>query len=460
MPDVDALNTSLIELTQDSLNTAFIGLGCGILLGILIHFLFSRPRQHRLEIQNLELNARIEAEEKTAAARETALQQAEERLTATMGKLANESLEKNSSHFLRLAEETLGKHQERAKATLTEREKAVADLVKPIRDALDLTHKQIGEIEKSRHESFGSIKAQLESMTAGQEGLRNETQKLSRALRRPEVRGRWGELTLRRVVELAGMMEHCDFTEQESITTEKGVMRPDMVIRLAEGGELVVDVKTPLDAYLDATEAEDDETRKSALQRHERNVRNRVQELATKAYWNQFTSSPDFVVLFIPGDHFLSAALTENPNLYEEALRQKIILATPSTLMALLRTFAYGWRQLALAENAEEIRRLAEDLYGRLTVFTGHVTKIGQQLDASVKTYNNAVGSLKQKVLPGARKFTELGIRPKKQIESPPEIETVVRQADNLPGFGLPDDSQADESMSGSVPNDEQNAEY
>jgi len=435
-----------------------ISLFSGVLLGALGYYLISRREQHRLERENAELSARFKAGENLAAERTAALAHAEERLTATMGKLAHESLEKNSASFLRLAQETLGKHQERAKAELSERQKAVDELVKPIREALSQTHKQIGEIEKQRHESFGSIKAQLETMNASQEGLRNETHKLSKALRRPEVRGRWGELTLRRVVELAGMVEHCDFTEQESITTEAGMLRPDMVIRLAEGGELVVDVKTPLDAYLDATEAEDDEARKSAIARHERNVRNRVDELAKKAYWNQFSSSPDFVVLFIPGDHFLSAALNENPNLYEEALRQKIILATPSTLMALLRSFAYGWRQLALAENAEEIRGLAEDLYGRLTVFTGHVAKMGQQLESSIKTYNSAVGSLKQKVLPGARKFTELGVRPKKEIETPPDIETVVRQADDLSAIRLTDDSDTDETLPESAPTDDRHA--
>jgi len=402
---------------------------------------------------NADLAARIRNDEQLLADRAAALAQAEERLTAAVGRLANESLEKNSAHFLRLAQEALGRHQQEAKAELSARQQAVEELVKPIRETLERTHRQIGEIEKTRHESFGAIRSQLESMTAGQEGLRSETQKLAKALRRPEVRGRWGELTLRRVVELAGMAEHCDFREQSSVETEAGSLRPDMVIHLAEGGEVVVDVKTPLDAYLDATEAEDDEARKLALQRHERNLRNRVQELSSKAYWSQFKSSPDFVVLFIPGDHFLSAALGENPDLYEEALRQKVIIGTPSILMAQLKSFAYGWRQLALAENAEEIRGLAEDLYERLTVFTGHIVRMGQQLESSVRTYNQAVGSLRQKVLPGARKFTELGVRPRKAIPPVNEIETMTRSAEDLaaaaPG------SETSEATAGGADDDE-----
>jgi DNA recombination protein RmuC len=441
----------------NTLLAALIGLVIGAVLGAALHYALSRKRQHELERENAGLSARIKAEDSLIAERAAALSQAEERLAAVMARLARESLEKNSENFLRLASERLGKHQETAKAELAEREKSVEALVRPIREALEKTHQQISNIEKSRNESFGSIKAQLEIMTAGQEGLRNETQKLSKALRRPEVRGRWGELTLRRVVELAGMEEHCDFTEQPHINTEDGAIRPDMLISLAEGGSLVVDVKTPLDAYLDATEAEDDATRKTALERHERNVRNRVQELATKAYWSQFKSSPDFVVLFIPGDHFLSAALNVNPNLYEEALRQKIILATPSTLMALLRSFAYGWRQLALAENAEEIRRLGEDLYARLTVFTGHVAKMGSQLESSVRTYNSMVGSLKQKVLPGARKFVELGVRSNKKTDSIVEIETVVRRSDHLSSRSLTDNSQDDAP---SEDDDETHAEH
>ena len=245
-------------------------------------------------------------------------------------------------------------------------------------------------------------------------------------------------MTLRRIAELAGMVEHCDFIEQAHTATAEGAIRPDMIVRLPERGEIVVDVKTPLDAYLQAVEAPDDVAKKSALQRHARNVAERVRELSRKAYWSQFERSPEFVVLFIPGDQFLSAALAENPNLLEEAMRDKVIIATPTSLVALLRAVAYGWRQLTLAENAEEIRSLAQEMHARIGAFTSHLIKVGRQLDGSVKAYNSAIGSLERSVLPNVRKFTELGIAEKKALEQGEEIETLAR---------LPDDPAAEPSL-------------
>jgi DNA recombination protein RmuC len=268
-------------------------------------------------------------------------------------------------------------------------------------------------------------------MANDQVTLQTETRNLVTALRRPEVRGQWGEMTLRRIAELAGMVEHCDFVEQGHVNTTEGAIRPDMIIRLPEQGEIVVDVKTPLDAYLQAVEAPDDETKKTALTRHARNVSERVKELASKAYWSQFARSPAFVILFIPGDQFLTAALSEKPELLEDALRNKVILATPTSLVALLKTIAYGWRQIALAENAEEIRKLAQDLHGRLGAFTGHLAKLGKQLESSVEAYNKAVGSLERNVLPGARKFAELGVQTKKPVDDLPPIEKTPRQVEN-----------------------------
>ena len=229
------------------------------------------------------------------------------------------------------------------------------------------------------------------------------------------------------LVELAGMVEHCDFQEQVHTSAEDKVIRPDMIVRMPDKRELVVDVKTPLDAYLEAVEAKDDAQRDLGLKRHARNVREHIRKLSSKAYWEQFSRSPEFVILFIPGDQFLSAALNEDPDLIESALSQQIILATPTSFVALLKAVAYGWRQLALADNAEEIRRLAEDLYGRLGTFVGHLNKVGKQLSSSVDNYNRAVGSLERKVLPGARKFVELGIHPKKEIERIEAIEALPR---------------------------------
>jgi DNA recombination protein RmuC len=336
-------------------------------------------------------------------------------------------LRDNSDTFLKLAEQNLGTHQEKAKRELSEREKAVEELVKPIRDALAASHKQITELEKSRSQAYGSIRSQLEAMQLDQKSLTQETHNLVKALRRPEVRGQWGEITLRRLVELAGMVEHCDFVEQVHTAGSDQTIRPDMVVNMPDKRQLVVDVKTPLDAYLAAVEAEDDTQRKLGLVRHAKNVRAHIRLLSSKAYWKQFDESPEFVILFIPGDQFLSAALAEEPDLIEYALSQQIILATPTSFVALLKAVAYGWRQMALADNAKEIRILAEDLYGRLGTFVTHMNRVGRQLASSVENYNKAVGSLERKVLPGARKFTELGVHSGKEIEKLESVEPVPR---------------------------------
>jgi DNA recombination protein RmuC len=262
----------------------------------------------------------------------------------------------------------------------------------------------------------------------GQQALQKETRSLVNALRRPEVRGQWGELTLRRLAELAGMVEHCDFAEQVHVRTEDGALRPDMIVHMPEGRDLVVDVKTPLDAYLEASEATTDDVRATALRRHAQAVAERVRQLSSKNYWNQFEKSPDFVILFIPGDQFLSAALAELPSLIEDAIRQNVIITTPSSFVAILKTVAYGWRQTVLAQNAETIRTLAEELYKRLGVFSSHLTKLGRNLATSVETFNAAVGSLERQVLPGARKFTELGVRPEREIESLEPVDKLTRE--------------------------------
>jgi DNA recombination protein RmuC len=372
-------------------------LGLGLFLGALISWSFYRRRQHALEAQ-------IKNQESVQQEREIAFEAANAQLTRAFSDLANQSLKSNSETFLQLAEQNLGTQQEKAKRELSEREKAVEALVKPIREALDASQKQIAELEKSRSEAYGSIKSQLEEMHSSQKSLKQETQNLVNALRRPEVRGRWGEITLRRLVELAGMVEHCDFQEQVHSVGEGQVIRPDMVVRMPDQRELVVDVKTPLDAYLEAVEAKDDAQRRLGLERHARNVHTHIRLLASKAYWDQFEESPEFVILFIPGDQFLSAALNE-----------------------MLKAVAYGWRQVSLAENAREIRTLAEDLYGRLASFVGHMNTMGRQLARSVEHYNKAVGSLERSVLPGARKFVELGVHEKKEMEKLETLDPVPR---------------------------------
>jgi len=392
----------------------------GLLLGILLTWLLLRRRQ-------INLQTRIRNQESLQQEREIAFEAANAQLTKAFSELANQSLKSNSENFLRLAEQNLGVEREKAKRELSEREKAVETLVKPIRDALEASQKQIAELEKSRSEAYGGIKSQLEAMQVSQKSLTQETQNLVKALRRPEVRGRWGEITLRRLVELAGMVEHCDFQEQVHSVGDDQVIRPDMIVRMPDQRELVVDVKTPLDAYLEAVEADNDAQRKLGLERHAKNVRAHIRMLASKAYWGQFEESPEFVILFIPGDQFLSAALNEDPDLIEYALSEQIILATPTSFVALLKAVAYGWRQLALADNAQEIRKLAEDLYGRLATFVSHMNKVGRQLASSVESYNRAVGSLERSVLPGARKFVELGVQEKKPIEKLETLDPVPR---------------------------------
>jgi len=345
----------------------------------------------------------------------------------TIAQLSSDALRENSKAFLTLAQESLKQFHVQSKGDLEQKEKAVENLVKPIRDALEKTAEQVREMEKERKEAYGALHKHLESMTQTQLLLQGETSKLVTALRRPEVRGQWGELTLKRLAELAGMVEHCDFYQQESIETEEGRMRPDMIVRMPDGRTIVVDVKTPLDAYLSAIEATDDAVRTRHLEHHARKVRERVRELAAKAYWNQFENTPDFVVLFIPGDQFLGAALDADRSLLEDALKQRVILATPTSFVALLRAVGYGWRQENLAENADRIRELGEELYQRLATFTEHLARLGASLDSSVTAYNKAVGSLDAKVLPGARKFVEMGVTPKKSLESPAVVETAPR---------------------------------
>lgn len=402
-------------------------LAAGLLLGTLVTWLVGRSRRRRLEAEIAALGLRIKDQDEIDRERDAAFAAATNRLTAAFSELAQRSLEANSRNFLRMAEQNLGAQHERAKSELSAREQAVENLVKPIRDALQRSQQQIEELEKARSQAYGSITSQLESMQKSQALLAQETQNLVNALRRPQVRGRWGEITLRRLVEIAGMVEHCDFNEQVQNASEERVIRPDMIVRMPDQRELVVDVKTPLDAYLEAMEAKDDTQQKLALQRHARNLREHIRKLASKAYWDQFQRSPDFVILFIPGDQFLGAALNEDPDLIEAALAQQIILATPTSFVALLKAVAYGWRQVVLAKNAEEVQRLARELYNRLGVFVGHLDNVGRQLTRSVENYNRAVGSLERSVLPGARKFVELGVRPKKELDELQPIEALPR---------------------------------
>lgn len=405
-----------------------VAAAAGIALGVLLTALWATRRIGQVNTQRAVLEARLRNEQALEEERGAVLELAGQRLSQTFDALADRSLRNHSDAFLRLAEQHLRQHQQGADSKLAERQRAVESMLEPITTTLARTSEQIRRIEQERHESFGQIREQLAQVGSSQNDLRKETAKLVGALKRPEVRGRWGEITLRRLVELAGMQEHCDFNEQPTSDGPQGQQRPDLVVRLPEDRELVVDVKTPLDAYLRAVESGDDESRDRALDDHARQLRARVRELAGKQYWTQFRRSPEFVVLFLPGDQFLNAALERRPDLIDEAARGKVLLATPTSFIALLKTVAYGWRQLTLAENAETIRTLAEELHRRLATFVGHLGKLGRQLAGGVESYNRAVGSLERQVLPGARKFTSLGIQEAKPIESLEPLEQSVRE--------------------------------
>jgi DNA recombination protein RmuC len=390
------------------------------LIGYLLGTLRASRRAEALAAELAEARARIASEEQQRTRTAELLAQSEAQVRIAIESASRVALDANSETFLKLAREVFGTDQAKAHASLKEREVAIAQLLEPIKESLRKQEEQAQNIVRD----YGRVSGQIESLVNVQALLQRETRNLSTALKRPEVRGRWGEITLRRVVELAGLSEHCDFEEQVQVAG--GALRPDLLVRMPESRTIVVDAKTPLDAYLEAVEAQDDEVRRVALRRHAQQVEQRVRELGQKSYWEQFEHSPEFAVLFLPGDQFLSAALAENSDLIENALKQRIIVTTPSTLMALLKVIAYGWRQNLVTENAREIRKLGEDLHRRLTTFVSHLQKVSRSLGNAVDSFNASVGSMERNVLPQARKFTELGVAGE-TLESVDPIEALVR---------------------------------
>ncbi len=404
------------------------------LIGALLIHLLRASKIKQLNDANNELSLTLKLERQNRAELDDILEATRAQLANTFNQLSNEALDRNNNQFLKLAEENLKRYQSEAKAELSSKEKSIEQLVKPINDALKKTNEQIHNIEKERKEAYGSLRNTIDQMNQSQQNLQQETQNLVQALRRPEVRGQWGEMTLKRLAELSGMVEHCDFFEQTHTQTETGAIRPDMIVRLPEQREIIVDAKTPLDAYLSAIQAKDDAVRKTELVRHAQVIRSRVRELSKKNYWAEYSQSPEFVVLFIPGEQFLSAALEVDSQLLEDSMSQNIILATPTNFIALLRAVSYGWKQLALAENAENIRELGETLYNRLATFSSHLDKLGRSLNSSVDAYNKSVGSLERQVMPSGRKFVEMGIRAKKEISELEPIEKQVREVQDQSG--------------------------
>jgi len=380
-----------------------------------------------LEAQGLE--AELKATKAAHEARLEELRGMKQELEDRFAKLASGVLETNSQKFLRLVSERFEKHKADADQSLAKRQEAIQNLVKPLDEKLGKFDTRIQEIEKHRQEAYGAIQMQVKTLHESQQMLGQETRKLVQALRRPKSRGRWGEVQLRQVFEMAGMAEHVDFELEKHMDTDDGARRPDAVVHIPGGRSIVVDAKTPLEAYLDAIETENPDEQAAHLERHAKHIRTHVRQLAGKDYQKNLPEAPDFVVMFIPSESFVAAAAEADPGLIEYAFENKVLIASPTTLMALVKAIAYGWQQEKMAKNVIEVQKLATEIYERLVTFGGHLEKVGRGLGQSVSAYNSAVASLEGRVLPSARKFEALGVvSEQKDITAPPSLETDPRQ--------------------------------
>lgn len=415
----------------------------GLALGAAVVYLVMRGR---VEHERRAADERIEHERLVAAEKVDAIGAARDELSNQFTALSSAALEQNNARFLQLADERMKAQQAVGRTELDAQKRGVEQLVKPVEEKLEAVNRVLREMEKERAQAYGGLNRQLVEVTETQQRLHAETANLVTALRAPHVRGRWGEVQLKRVCEMAGMLAHCDFYEQQSVAGPDGVLRPDVVVKLPGGKDVVVDAKAPLAAYLDAIEAKDETTRELHLDTYARHVREHIQKLSAKSYSAQFDSSPEFVVMFLPGEVFYSAALERMPDLIERSVEESVLIATPTTLIALLKAVAYGWRQERMAESAREVSALGRELYQRLSVLSERFVTLGRRLDSSVKAYNDTVGTLESRVLVSARKFDEHGVAPDgAELEPPAPIELSARRlraAEADPGAVEADDVQ------------------
>jgi DNA recombination protein RmuC len=377
----------------------------------------------------VEALTRLEAARKSFEEQKALIEAMKNEMTDTFNALSSAALKSSSEDFLRLASEHLGKVVSDTKGKLGEHQAAMDGMIKPLSDALKRYDDQIRAMEEGRHKAYGSLEEQLRALATTHESLQKETSNLVTALRRPEVRGRWGEMQLRRVAELSGMSEHCDFEEQVSVDTEKGKLRPDMTVKLPGGRRIVVDSKVSLSAYLEAVSATNEDERKARLAKHGQQVRTHMTKLSSKDYWSQFEQSPEFVVLFIPGEAFLGSALEADNTLIEDGIEKRVIIATPTTFIALLRAIAYGWRQEQITKNAQQISVLGKELYERMGTMAKYFAEMGTAIERSIASYNRIVGSMESRILPSVRKFRELGVTGAEEI---PPLEQIDQQPRNL----------------------------
>ena len=477
--------TSLIAQSTANQNISALLLGlAGLVVGALITFLIAHLRQSKTnaqlaaasgrattaetklseqieatkqaerEAQNwqhqvIELKTTLDHEKRTAREKEQLLERAETKLSDTFKALSAEALRKSNEQFLQTAKQSLAVRDQESARDLDKRRSEIEKLVKPVADSLKRFETHVDQIEKARHGAYKELRSQVEAMAKTQSGLQHETAQLVKALRQPTGRGQWGELQLKRVVELAGMQEYCDFDLQTSVTQADGQRsRPDMIVRLPGGKSVIVDAKTPMDAYLEALEATDDVTRHTALKRHARQVLTHITQLSGKRYTEQFDNTPEFTVLFLPSESIFSAALETDPGLIEKGVENNVILATPTTLIALLRAVAYGWRQEALAANAREISKLGRTLHQRLGTLNDHFSKLGNALQSAVGHFNRAIGSFESRVLSTARQFESLQAADPDTLPAPKPVETLTREVAEPASDDLlthePDNSSSD----------------